>query len=527
MTLIRITHPKILNVNVRYKMTAEALIKRITKAKEEKHEKEAELQEAYRYCLPIRDTLRNKTSTIEKGVIYSSVAKIALEKFATRAQTLLTPAWDKWSLLTAGSEVPDDKKEQMQEILDKVTAILFDHIHHSNFYTASHEAMLDCGISTGAIIVEENFNPKSATILNFRAIPVSDIIPEKCSNGQIDTVFREFEVKVEDITRLWKDAVVPPSLLEKANGDQGFKTKVYEGIVYNEDKYNYTMYVISHAEKVIMYEEDMDTSPFVVFRESVRPGDAFGYGRALRVLEDIKTLNKMMENALRADGINSMPIFTAIDDNGFNPYNVTLQPGTIIPVASNDSANPTIRPLPVANGYMLAENRMEKLTATINEVFMANPFGQIQESPVRSATEIAARNADIFQSTSSAFGRLQTEFTEKVLKRCVDILGKAGKIPPIKVDGKEITIKFTSPFSRMQGNEEVKTTMEWLSYLQGLGQEVLIMSVNLEKIPMNLAKKMGVDKELYKDMAEMEEIKGQLTNAATMAAQQQGGVPSQ
>ena len=197
MTHTKNTHQKILNVNVRYRMTAEKLLKRIAKAKEEKHEKEAELHEAYRYCLPIRDTLRNKTSTVEKGVIYSSDAKIALEKFATRAQALLTPAWDKWSILTAGSEIPEENKDQLQEILDKTTQILFDHIHHSNFYTASHEAMLDCAISTGALIVEENFNPKSASILNFRAIPISDIIPEKCANGKIETVFREFELKVE------------------------------------------------------------------------------------------------------------------------------------------------------------------------------------------------------------------------------------------------------------------------------------------------------------------------------------------
>ena len=523
MTHTKNTHQKILNVNVRYKMTAEKLLKRISKAKEEKHEKEADLHEAYRYCLPIRDTLRNKTSTVEKGIIYSSDAKIALEKFATRAQALLTPAWDKWSILTAGSEIPEENKDQLQEILDKTTQILFDHIHHSNFYTASHEAMLDCAISTGALIVEENFNPKSASILNFRAIPISDIIPEKCANGKIETVFREFELKVEDIERLWQNANVPQTLKERASGDSNFKTKVYEGIVYDEDKYNYKMIVLSEAEKFIMYEEEMDSSPFVVFRESVRPGEVLGYGRALRVMEDIKTLNKMMENALRADGINSMPVFTAVDDGGFNPYNVTLQPGTIIPVASNDSANPTIRPLPVANGYTLAENRMQQLRQTINEVFMANPYGQITESPVRSATEIASRNSDIFQSTSSGFGRLQTEYTEKILKRCVDILAKAGKIPDLKVDGKQITIKFTSPFSRMQGNEEVKNIMEWLSYLQGLGQEVLVMSVNLEKIPSNLAKKMGIDKELYKGDTEMEEIKGQLMQQM----QQQGGVPSQ
>ncbi len=91
-----------------------------------------------------------------------------------------------------------------------------------------------------------------------------------------------------------------------------------------------------------------------------------------------------------------------------------------------------------------------------NETFLANPYGSIEQTPVRSATEIAAREADLFQSTAAAFGRLQTEFLEKFMKRVVYILKSNGKIPDLKVDGKETTIKFTSPFAKMQGSEHVK-----------------------------------------------------------------------
>lgn len=502
------------------------LIKRIERSKTEKLNRENELKEAYRYILPMRDTLRYKDTKIERGVKFDSTASNAIEKYATKLQNLLTPAWEEWLKIQPGSEVPEDEVGDLQLLLDKVSQVAFSHIHHSNFYSAEHEAFLDLGISTGAMIVEPNTRKNEPSLINCRSIPLAEIIPETSSRGSIDNVWREFKPKVKDINSIWKDAVVPDLLKEKANGNDDFEVNVFEGVVYNDDKGNYTMYVIEKSTKTIMYEEDMDTSPFIVFRESVRPGNTLGFGRGLRIIEDIKTLNKLAENALRADGINSMPIFTAVDDGAFNPYNVVLQPGSIIPVSSNDNANPSLRPLQVSSGYQLSENRMDQLRAIINETFLANPFGSIEQTPVRSATEIAAREADLFQSTAAAFGRLQTEFLEKFMKRVLDILKQEGKLPELKVDGMETTIKFTSPFAKMQGSEKVKNLMQWLSYIQPLGQEIIGLSVNIDKVPSKLAINMGIDKDLYKDSTEIDANKEQMTKIAEQALAG-GGIPQE
>ena len=504
---------------------AKKLLKRIEKAKENKLKREGELREAYQYCLPIRDTIRNKSDVIEKGIIYDPTAKIAIEKYATKLQNLLTPAWESWLKLQPGVDIPKEEAAKFQEMLDEVSEVVFSHIHHSNFYSAEHEAFLDLGISTGAMIVERNTRKNEPTLLNHRSIPINELIPETCSRGTIDTVWREFEPKINEITSIWKGAKVPEELATKGEQNDHAKTTVYEGVLYNEDKSDYTYYVIEKSTNTIMYEEQMDTSPFIVFRESVRPGEVLGHGRALRVLEDIKTLNKLAENSLRADGFNTLPLFTAVDDGAFNPYNVVLQPGSIIPVSSNDNANPSLRPLPLSGNFQYAEARVEKLQARVNEIFLANPFGSIEQTPVRSATEIAAREADLFQSTAAAFGRLQTEFLEKYMKRVVDILNKEGKLPPFTLDGREVSIKFTSPFSKMQGSESVKNIMTWLGYVVPLGEQIIGMSVNLDKIPSNLAKNMGIDKELYKDATEIETEKQQMAQAAAQVAAMGGQMP--
>jgi len=504
---------------------AKELLKRIERAKEAKFKRENELQEAYRYILPLRDTIRNKDTLIERGVKFDSTACNALEKYATKLQNLLTPPWEEWLKFQPGADIPEDKAPEVQEKLDEASKITFSHIHHSNFYTAEHEAFLDLGISTGAVIVERNTRTNEPSALNCRSIPLSEIIPESSNRGSVDTVFREFEVKVDEITNIWPNAKVPQNLIDKSTqqGD-GLKVKVFEGVVFNEKTSDYDMYVIEESECVIMYEEKMDTSPIIVFRESVRPGDVIGFGRALRILEDVKSLNKMAENQLRADSMRSMPIFTGVDD-GFNPYTFSLQPGTVNVVQSNDNGNPSIRALDVGGNYVYEQGRMDQLRAVVNEAFLANPFGAIDETPVRSATEIAAREADMFQSTAAAFGRLQTEFLEKLMRRVVDILNKEGVLPPLKVDGREVALKFTSPFAKMQGSIKVKETMQWLSYVMPLGEEVIATSINLDKVPSNLAKNMGIDKELYKDSIEVDQSKEALAEMATQAAQAGADIP--
>jgi hypothetical protein len=498
------------------------LLERVKRAKEKLQVREGELRETYRYVLPSRDSFRdNKGQSPETGVIYDSTAKNGIEKYATKLQNLLTPAWEEWSKFQPGSDIPEEYHGQVQAQLDKVSEVVFSHIHHSNFYTAEHEAFLDLGISTGAMVVERNVRESDPSLLNFRSIPLSELIPECSTRGTIDTVWREFKVKAVQIEQIWPKAKIHDALLEKRKDKEDMEVKLYEGVVYNDDKNDYTMYVLDQEHHHIMLEEQMDTSPFIVFRESVRPGDVIGFGRAMRIIEDIKTLNKLAENSLRADGLRTLPMFTAVDDGAFNPYNIVLQPGTIIPVASNSNDNPSLRPLQLSNDYQYNEARMQYLQGVVNETFLANPYGSIEQTPVRSATEIAAREADLFQSTASAFGRLQTEFLEKILRRSVDILKKEGKLPAIEVDGREVSIKFTSPFAKMQGSEKVKNIMQWLGYVLPLGSGVA-NAINLDKVPFNLAKNMGIDKELYKDANEIKQLQEQMAQAMAQQAGENG-----
>jgi hypothetical protein len=267
--------------------------------------------------------------------------------------------------------------------------------------------------------------------------------------------------------------------------------------------------VIDRASDHIVFAQSFEVSPWVVFREYVVPGEVLGRGRVMQVLPDVKTANKVVEYTLRNAALSISGVYTATDDGVINPYNVRLEPGTILPVGSNDSSNPSLRPLARAGDVNMAVLVLNDLRNNINKALFAEPFGEIDQ-PVHSATEMALRNQELVQNSGSAFGRMQTEFVEKIIKRTVSILKSTGKIPPFNVDGKEVTIKHTSPLARAQDQDDLVALNQYLATVAQLGPEILNLAVKTEDMPAWIAKRLGVEQKLIRDEAEKAQIKEQM-----------------
>jgi len=114
-----------------------------------------------------------------------------------------------------------------------------------------------------------------------------------------------------------------------------------------------------------------------VFRESTISGEVYGRGRVMRVLPDIKSVNIMMEDYLKALNFQANPIFMGTDDGVINPFTQTLTPGSMTVVGSNDSRNPSITQLPIAGNIQLLEFAIRGLQDVIRRALMSKPFGNI------------------------------------------------------------------------------------------------------------------------------------------------------
>jgi len=495
------------------------LIKRHEKAKKNFYAYQSVLQEAYTYAAPERgyfDTLSNGKRTTK---IYDSTAILGLGTYADKVQQNLTPPWRKWFMLMPGSEIPEELHEQVQPQLDEITEIMYDHINHSNFNTKINEAFQDVGISTGIITCEEGDGIESS--LTFDSKSVEDLVFEESTTGILDNTFSEFKIRIDEIEATIIGAELSIGLKDKLAKDKNAMAELTECVIKNKDrKYEHTIFF--KEEEEIIYDVVDDSNPVVIFRERVTSNGIYGMGRVIQLLNDIKVLNKICEMDLKNAGLAISGVYTASDDGVLNPYNVRLVPGTVIPVGSNNNQNPSLRPLERSGDFNIAQIKIEQKQDLINKTLFGSPLGEVGRTPVRTLGEVQERRDESFQMTSAAFSRFQTELLERLIKRMVDVLQKAGKIAPIVIDGKEITIKFTSPLAKQQDRQDIGVIVEYAQTLgaTGIPPEELAKRIKFEDVPGYIAENMGVPSKLIRTEEEVNEYDMKMAHA--MAAQPQG-----
>lgn len=501
------------------------LIKRHKKAKASFNEYRSVLEDAYTYALPDKGYFNTLSGGKRTTKIFDSTAILGLGTYADKVQQNLVPPWRQWFMLVPGSEIPEELHDDIQPQLDGISEILYDHINHSNFNTKMNEALQDVGISTGIITCEEGDGVESS--LTFDSISIEDVAFEQSLNGMIENVYKTFKIKIRDIETTIQGAKLTPTLSKKLAEDENAEAQLVEAVIKNDNrKYEHTIFYEEGQE--ILFETVDDSSPYIVFRERVTSKGVYGMGRIIQLLYDIKVLNKICEMDLKNAGLAISGVYTAVDDGVLNPYNVKLVPGTIIPVQSNNNAAPSLRALDRSGDFNIAQIKIDQKQELINKTLFGMPLGSITRTPVRTATEVDARASETFEMTSAAFSRFQTELLERLIKRMVDVLAKAGKIQPIVIDGKEITIKFTSPLAKQQDQMDIGVITNYAQVLAttGIPPQEIAKYVKFEEIPYYIGENMGVPSKLLRTEEESNVYQVQQAQAMQVMAQQQGGVPN-
>ncbi len=473
--------------------TYEQIDKRVAAARADKALWDDHLRECYRFIMPERNTIDKWSRGDKKDEwVFDSTAIEAAEDYASRMASEVVPNNTQWMKLESGSDVPEEGADDINGYLEKSTDILFNHINSSNFAGQIHEAFLDSCISTGAIICEEGDGIQSS--LNFRCVSLSELLIERSYRGIIETVFRDITVPASDIPEIWPQADVPENIASLIQNSPQTEVALVEGVMKLKEG-GYESVLLYPEKKEILHQDLLESSPWVVFRESTIPGESYGRGRGMRALRDIKTLNLMVEDHLKAASFAANPMWTAADDGVINPYTQVIAPGAIIPVGSNDNANPTLRPLVSGGDYNVLQYDIRALQGNIRNIMLSQPFGNIEETPVRTATEMSIRNADLAKSSIGASGRIQSELLERIVSRCVYILKQAGKIADFRVDGKEVKIKFTSPAARTQDEHQLAAYgrfLEFMPLLEQLQPGVTADQMKLEEFPGDIAEILGI-----------------------------------
>lgn len=500
---------------------AEALIKRRSRAGDVKERWRSTYQEAYRYAMPTRETFTWETEGQDKQrQLYDSTLQEATYTAANTMCAVLFPSWTRWAEYSPGGAVPDDHPLRSDIIrgLQDATQTTFSFLHNSNFSTVISEAAQDLLVGTCSLDIDEG--PDNDQPFLVTSIPLSAIEIEEGPQGTVETTWMPRKVKARNIERLYPGL----SIFDLSAGTQDAVVSqpdkdidVIEGKIYLPRTKHYYGVVIEVAAKHIIWRYDYGTScPRIVARATKVAGETYGRGRILLALADAKTLDRMQEFVLRHAALQIAPPLTGVSDGILNPYTATLAPNTIIPVASNDSGAPSLRALDIGGNFQISEVLMDRLRQRIRRT-MIGP--EPSEGAVRSATENQINDRNRLWAMNGEFNRIQAELLAKVMVRCAFILQKKGIIPKFKIDGREVVLTYSSPFTKSQNSEDVVAFTEAMQVAALAGPENVQRRIKVEDAPAWIARMKGVPEKLIRNDDELMEFDEKVASAVEMAAQ--------
>ena len=516
---------------------AEAIIKKANELQGLRVNWESHWEEIAERILPNYSTAFDGTGNISKGEkrnqeVFDSTGAIALSRFASAMESMLTPRQQTWHRL-APSDPYLMKDRAVRLWFEDATRILFKHRYapKANFASQQHEVYTSLGaFGTGAIFIDDLVDMKGRKNgIRYKTMFLGEVYFCENHQGIIDTVYRIFTMKARQMVQKWGDKV-PKEIRDRADMPEDKDYEIIHCIRPNTEKVEgamnfkgmdyYSAYV-SCEGRVTLSESGYNTFPIPVSRYSTTPGEIYGRSPAMLVLPAIKTLNEQKKTVLKQGHRIVDPVLLAYDDGVLDGF--SLKPGALNAGGVSAEGRPLIHTLPTGN-LAIARDMMEDERMAVNDAFLVTLFQILVDSPQMTATEVMERAREKGALLAPTMGRQQSELLGPMIERELDILMRQGKLPPMpealrEAQG-EYKVEYDSPLSRAQKAEEgagSMRTIQWAAEIAANAQNPTIFDhFNFDEIIPELADINAMPVRFINDPKTIEAIRqGRQQQAAT------------
>ena len=505
---------------------AASILKKYKEAQNIKDYWKDKFEEAYEYCLPNRESFYEEAPGQKRtDKIFDETAVVGVQEFASRLQAGITPTFARWADFQAGSEIPPEQTSFINLELDKITEYVFQILQQSNFNQEIHESFMDLAIGTGIMLVEEG---DAVHPIKFSAVPLTRVCLNTGPDGKIDSIYRTRYCKPTEINILYPKAILPENFDPLKNKK---KVKIIEAVykIHEDNVEKYKMCVVMENPKHILFEEEYEgegSNPYLVFRWNKASGEVYGRGPVFNAMGAIKTCNLTVELILQNAQMSVSGVYTYEDDGVINPDNISLVPGSLIPVAPGSKG---LVPISAASNFDVAQLVLQDMRNNIKKALYMETLGRHEGTPM-TATEVSERMADLSKQIGSSFGRLQSEFINPLLKRIIRILAKQGRITIPSIDGREVQVSPRSPLAQAQHLQDVADVTRFNEIIAGtFGPQMINVIVNQSETAKYIAEKMNLPEKLIRDESEQRRIVEQISQLqqSAEAPQEPGAPPNQ
>lgn len=438
---------------------------------------ESHWREIAERMLPLHSKAFNATQQLrtqgEKRTefILDSTAVIALDRFASILDSLLTPRNQTWHRLLASDPVLN-KDREVKLWFEEVNRRLFRYRYspRANFASQNLQNYKSLGAyGTGCQFIDELDGEPG---LRYRNCHLSQMYFSENHQGMIDKALRYFPMQARQVIQKWGEAT--PEKIKviaqnfpfqefyfihcvKPRKDRDIERADYKGMPY-------ASYYVSIEGNEVLSEGGYNTFPYAISRYEQSDNEVYGRSPAMNVLPAVKTLNEQKKTMLKQGHRVVDPVLLAHDDGIVDQF--SLRPGAINAGGVTADGRPLVHALPTGN-VNAGKDLMDEERRVINDAFLINLFQILTEAPQMTATEILERTREKGILLAPTIGRQQSEYLGPMIDREIDVLSRQGLLPPmprILVEaGADYRTEYDSPLSRTQRAEEasgVQRTVE-------------------------------------------------------------------
>lgn len=491
---------------------------------------ESHWQEIVDYILPHRQGITTPGTPGEKrmGKIYDSTATHSLFLLAAGLHGMLTNPATEWFSL----KIQDDKLNESEEVklwLEDTEKRIFASMNSSNFGSQIHEAYIDLGgFGMCCVFIGES----QKHIVYFDTRNIAEVFVAENNLGVIDTVYRKFQMTARQAIQQWGSDKVSSDIRKAATEDGSrdadklfnFVHAVEPRKVRDPRKMDSANMPISscYFEKDTLHELQsggFEEMPYLCPRWSIAAGELFGRSPAMIALPDVKMLNQMEQDILRAGQKKLSPPLLMAHDGFIAP--MRLNPSGVNFVRGG-SVNDKLMSFPVADDLGYGEEKMEQKRNHIRTIFY-NDMLQLVGGPKMTATEVMQRTEEKLRIMGPVLGRMQSECLSPMIDRVFGIMFRGGYLmpPPRALAGQQIEVEYISPLAKAQKTTEMQGIANAVQFLAPMVQidPSIMDSVDMDQLVKYVWNIQGAPQQILKPAKVVEAIRQQ--RAQQQAAQQQ------
>lgn len=459
----------------------------------------------------------------------------ALSKFAAIMDSLLTPKGSIWHRLVPSDRTllrDRDTKLYFEELNDR----LFQHRYAPDANFSSQNQLVYRGLGSfgsAAMFIDPLDTGRG---LRYKHIHVGELYWAENHQGIINDVVRRFSLTAAQLVRvpLWTDQI-PADLVKVAREKPHTKFTVLHRVrprpdmdvdAFDETAMPFESNYVLLERKLHLHSGGYRSFPYAPTRYEQSPNEVYGRSPAMQVFASIRSLMVEKRVTLKAAHRNVDPVLLVSDDGVMQ--NVSLRPGAMVAGGVSPEGRPLVQTLPAGNPAFGIE-MMEQEKADIRDAFLIRLFQILEDNPRMTATEVLERAREKGMLLAPTVGRQETEYLGPMINREIDVLNQQGLLPeqpPALIEAQgEFNIVYDSPLSKVARAEEAagfQRTLETILPVINISQDpTLLDNFDFDVITRDLADIQAVPASWMRDIAAVEEVRGNRQEAQQQAVQQE------